>query len=629
MSSKTTSSKGANKLVPYSESAATKLLAIVTPERCKRIAMLDASDLSSDPDEYVRENYLTYYTLINTWILMVREGSQRGALELLGAIDSMGLLPTIRACDEYAAKLVESQFSYSGITNSDYVVHGIIGGARTDKVALQWLRYPKRFSPASADKLYTRSIENFLFFNRENRRHAEAGYSQYWVSRIRDRIDRMLHGFTFNKLDGRFSSGAIADDGFTKSTMDKLFAYSMWMPNLFEDPQYPIGHAPSIDWDASSSWTAIVKAVPKSYKTARIIAMEHSYRQFYMQAIRVGLERALAASGYDSFLNIKDQGRNQELAWQGSLSGGYATIDLSAASDSLSRDLAYSVLPRPIVKLLDKYLPKYFSIEGYGEYLMQSFCTSGSAVTFIVESIFFLALVLEVMATVTAFTGQRYAWPRVYGDDLIVDVRLYETVADVLTTLGFTVNPSKSFGEGTLYRESCGAEYFAGFDLTSKYWPRVTMRWRKRDIARTIAELCALQHRLYGCYDAQKFLASVVLTLEPRMTSHEPGVECVDLWDTVPRFLTVDAPCKEGHTAPYQRERHLTLRTRRSNKSAVMGPSGFSGGTVVDMWLYATFLLNGPAYESELHRLLGVSSKPPTRASMHDVGEVYWGYTTE
>lgn len=630
ISGKTASSKGAkyrHSMVPYSESAVAHALALVTPSWCEGIALRDADGISSSPKRYAKANSLTYYTLINTWLLIIKQRGQRGALTLLGAIETLGLLKVIRDCDEAASALIANNFLQTEWSIPPYLVD-IITQAGDDKEVLQYLRYPKRFSPKYADLIESASIQEFLDVNRTCKANARVGYPEYWVSRIRDRIHDMLRGFTFDPSKGLFSSGAIADSGYGRPLMDKLFAYSEMSPCLFEDPLYPISlglqRPRTLD-----DFTSKVRAVPKSYKTARIIAMEHSYRQFYMQAIRLEMEECLSRNGYVQFLDLHDQGRNQDMARIGSISGAFATIDMSSASDSLSRALAYSVLPLPVCDVLDRYLPTRFVLPDGQRRIMHSFCTSGSAVTFAVESLFFLAVALEVSGTASALTKEAYAFPHVFGDDIVIDSRLFDTVSDVLERLGFRINHSKSYGLGSQYRESCGAEYVCGFDLVTRYWPRTMLSWTNADIAVTVAELCALQHKLYGSYDAQKFLAEVVRSFEPRMTSHTPGTDCVDLWESIPRFVEVDAPVLDGCVAPFKREQHLTLKTRRRNKLDELGPSGYPGWAVVDMWLYANFLKNGPVYESPLHRVLRVSTKPATPASHADSGEVYWAYSRE
>jgi len=164
-SSKTASAKGANMCITLNEDAPLKLLSMATIEDCERIAKIDADAVSSHCKSYVTKNFLSYYFVINTWVLQVREGGERGCLELLEAINTNGLLSVIADCATLADELISSEFKQEDVNIPDYLV-GVLGQARNDKEALQWLRYPKRFSPDGADLLQSSSITAFLAVNK-------------------------------------------------------------------------------------------------------------------------------------------------------------------------------------------------------------------------------------------------------------------------------------------------------------------------------------------------------------------------------------------------------------------------------------------------------------------------------
>jgi len=60
----------------------------------------------------------------------------------------------------------------------------------------------------------------------------------------------------------------------------------------------------------------------------------------------------------------------------------------------------------------------------------------------------------------------------VFGDDIIVDSRVYSRICKMLNVLGFVVNTNKSFNEG-LFRESCGRDYFSGLNVRGVYISRL------------------------------------------------------------------------------------------------------------------------------------------------------------
>jgi hypothetical protein len=56
----------------------------------------------------------------------------------------------------------------------------------------------------------------------------------------------------------------------------------------------------------------------------------------------------------------------------------------------------------------------------------------------------------------------------VYGDDMIAPVDAFETIVDLLESLGFKVNLSKTFSKGK-FRESCGIDAWDGVNVTPSY----------------------------------------------------------------------------------------------------------------------------------------------------------------
>jgi hypothetical protein len=623
-------------------------LSIVSGESALSIAKCDGHQVATDPNEYAQRNWVTYYLATNTWLFQAREISERGCLELHEAILQKGLLPIIAECDRVANDFVKSYALDDNRQDKDippYLVY-LLSACDDDRVALQMLRYLKRFSPDGADLILAESVKSLISCNsrcKDNNRkgfHGWASYrpnrsssspSRYWIEHIRDTLAEMLDGYHLDSTRGIFSTGVAADA--PRPLAEKLSQYGMWECCLYKSPLYPISHGTRIAWEgesfSSSLFCAKVQAVPKSFKSARVIAEEHAYRQYYMQAIRMEIERCLKRNGYQDYLDLHSQVRNQEYADIGSRIGCYATIDLSSASDSVSRSLAYEVLPQCLVSDVDMYLPRTFSVERVSR-TMHMFCTSGSAVTFPVESVIFLAIALAVREVASALTGEVFLPPAVFGDDIVVDVMLFDTVTEVLEQLGFVVNTTKSFGPGTLYRESCGSEYICGYDLKSRYWPRTTFVWSRKHLPTVIGQICALQHKLYGTFAARKFLALIVRSLEPRMTSHIAGTECVDLWESIPRFKVRRAPGLESCEDPRaEREVHLNLKTRYRYPSVEPTATGYNLMSLVEMWRYSTFLRLGPTFDGELERLLGVSSKnSPLHHDCVD-GETFWGYTAE
>lgn len=193
--------------------------------------------------------------------------------------------------------------------------------------------------------------------------------------------------------------------------------------------------------------------VPKSAKTDRTICYEPHMNIRLQLAVGSYLKRRLSKSG----VNLYDQSINQRRCREASITGLLSTIDLSMASDTLSLELVWELLPIDWACLLDDLRSKYTTWPDGSELKNEKFSSMGNGFTFELESLVFYALASAVTSSVS-----------VYGDDIIIPTVAYEEVTHLLSFCGFTVNNSKSF-KTSYFRESCGADYFGGVDCTPFY----------------------------------------------------------------------------------------------------------------------------------------------------------------
>lgn len=206
----------------------------------------------------------------------------------------------------------------------------------------------------------------------------------------------------------------------------------------------------------------VVFTVPKNNEIDRAAAKEPDYNMFLQKAIGNHVRSCLRRNGID----LNDQSVNQRLARVGSLDGSLATLDLSAASDSVTTGLIMELFPFPWVELLFALRSPRGILPGskrneYHEWEMLS--SMGNGFTFEVESLVFYALVRAV-THVRGIPGKI----SVYGDDLIVPTQAVSGVRRILRFCGFEMNTEKSFYSGP-FRESCGKHYFQGEDVTPFY----------------------------------------------------------------------------------------------------------------------------------------------------------------
>lgn len=209
--------------------------------------------------------------------------------------------------------------------------------------------------------------------------------------------------------------------------------------------------------------------VPKNRDVMRSICTEPSLNMYYQLGLGSLLEDRLKAySGID--LSIQPD-KNRLLAKLGSETGRFATIDLASASDTISVSLLRDVLPKQFFDLLMKLRCKQTSFRGE-PVALHMVSTMGNGFTFPLQTIIFTCAVLAVYR----IYGRSYTSPfgdslgnyGVFGDDIIVETEMFRPVCRFLSMLGFTVNESKSFSEGS-FRESCGEDYYNGVNIRGVY----------------------------------------------------------------------------------------------------------------------------------------------------------------
>lgn len=229
--------------------------------------------------------------------------------------------------------------------------------------------------------------------------------------------------------------------------------------------------------------------VPKNAKTHRVIAKEPHVNSYLQKGFGASIRECLRIR---AGINLNDQSSNQRLAQEGSREGTLATIDLSGASDTISKELVHFLLPTDWYLALASLRCPFGRLEGQWIFY-EKFSSMGNAYTFELESLIFWAL---ADAAVTIVGGDRTV--SVYGDDIVVPTAAYEFVATVISFAGFRVNAQKSFSSGP-FRESCGKDYFFGILVRPIFLKEdlsnVTSLYRLANSIRRYAR----RNRIYGC----------------------------------------------------------------------------------------------------------------------------------
>jgi len=238
--------------------------------------------------------------------------------------------------------------------------------------------------------------------------------------------------------------------------------------------------------------------VPKSAKTDRPVVVEPSLNTMFQAGIGDHIAARLRTRGID----IRDQRRNQIAARSGSIDGSLATLDLSSASDTISKELVFDLLPYEWADLLSHLRTSSVSYQGTS-YRMEKFSSMGNGFTFPLETLIFYALACSCVKEVDEQIVS------VYGDDIIVPTYAYDDLVELLRVTGFVPNTAKSFSCGP-FRESCGHDYHRGINIRPCYvkgplagydlFRLHNFLWRQgdHDLASFLADFIGPQIRIYG-----------------------------------------------------------------------------------------------------------------------------------
>jgi hypothetical protein len=200
-----------------------------------------------------------------------------------------------------------------------------------------------------------------------------------------------------------------------------------------------------------------ITTVPKSVLTDRTIAIEPTINLFLQLGVDGFIRQRLKYWGID----LNDQEPNREQARIGSISGYYATIDMKAASDSISLKLCEQLLPTDWYDLLVDLRSPCGTYEKRS-YSFSKVSSMGNGYTFALESLIFSSLIYGGLRALDH--EELFSTCRIYGDDLIIPTEFADKIIHLLKCAGFQINIDKSFTKGCV-RESCGADWFKGIPV--------------------------------------------------------------------------------------------------------------------------------------------------------------------
>lgn len=227
---------------------------------------------------------------------------------------------------------------------------------------------------------------------------------------------------------------------------------------------------------------ARIVLVPKDSRGPRVISCEPAELMFIQQGLMRKLYSILEThKSTRGQLNFADQGVNRNLAYQSSMTGEKATLDLSDASDRVSFKLVERLFPQNWFEALSACRSESTMLPNGEIMRFNKFAPMGSSCCFPVEALVFWAIAkaaiyVQTFGPLSPQYGDRKVARmsvdpgilpdvHVYGDDIIVDAEQAATVVLGLESVGLVVNRHKSYVKGP-FRESCGGAYHNGYDVT-------------------------------------------------------------------------------------------------------------------------------------------------------------------
>lgn len=275
-----------------------------------------------------------------------------------------------------------------------------------------------------------------------------------WRANVRDTLGRIPL-----RLNPRYSPGStLSDAGKSITIPDKMSS----SPSCYAYSEDVAIHSCEGTELATLRKLKIADAnrffvVPKDSKTDRGCCVEASINVSLQLDVGAIIKERISAR-YK--VDLKNAQRLHRMAAQmASVSGAYATVDLSNASDTVSRELVRLLLPSMWYDLLNSLRANKTTVEGKTVYL-EKFSSMGNGYTFELETLIFHTL-LDTL-------GVDLDDGLVYGDDIIVPIAKSTDLIAALTYFGFTPNQRKTFCEGP-FRESCGGDFFLGHDVRAVY----------------------------------------------------------------------------------------------------------------------------------------------------------------
>lgn len=323
--------------------------------------------------------------------------------------------------------------------------------------------------------------------------------------------------------------------------------------------------------------------VPKSMKTRRVISAEPATLMWFEQGLKGILVDNIHAHPFlKSRIDFRNQALQGALALSASSTRKLATVDLSAASDSIHVDLVKMLFrDTPLYPFLvalrsdTAVLPSGKRIE------LAKYAPMGSALTFPIQTLIFASIVEYTVRCVHRHLTDCPSTWRVYGDDIIVPDQCLAELVSNLHLLGFRVNEDKTYGGEHRFRESCGLDAYDGAVVT----PMRISRWYQgavdyRYSPGSYQGLCDMMNQSYryGFFGLRRYLLKRKLLSDSRTTPFfSRDMSCGVYSDSPTNFRLRSRYQEDLQRKEYYAPIPVTTRTSQNEYYAQGGDHGDDG----------------------------------------------------
>jgi hypothetical protein len=287
------------------------------------------------------------------------------------------------------------------------------------------------------------------------------------IRSARIRLAKVFQHFDVTDIKPRHGPGAVS----TKERLWGKYTWSSVSPRIIET--YPLdayfyaslGHVCDAYEEIQNlilrEQSARVILVPKDSRGPRLISCEPLCFQWIQQGLgRAMMRHVERHKDTKCRVNFTNQQPNQIGALYGSLTGEYATLDLSEASDRITVGLVHLLFPEPLLRALMNCRRLSTELPSGQHLSLNKFAPMGSALCFPV-----LALTVWALLNAGAPDADTRERILVYGDDVIVPTAQAADAIHILESFGLKINRDKSCTSG-FFRESCGVDAYKGTDVT-------------------------------------------------------------------------------------------------------------------------------------------------------------------